>query len=175
MNRRRLLALLGIGSAAAGGGAYMMITDDESAGDQLSPLDRPDPHAALTDIDPTNLDPPGNDPAFEYVSGSVDESIDGGRVDRVRAAAAADTPGDRIRLDIPPGTDPVTLAERIRVGMNVGTEVAAEATIDGTTVPFRGGKTSGRVALVGASEARVYIARADSIPSVRQLLSDWNF
>jgi len=183
VNRRRLLAVLGLG-AAGGAGAleYTGTVDvdsrleaavtDLSEGDVpgLSDDETPGPTyesttAALVDELPTEPVPAPS--TFTFVSESVTfDELESDYFARVVADPSDSPPGDTLVVTPAEGREAAALAALLRDAWGVGSETTVETTVGDRTVELAGGRQGDTVALTGvvpASPSLVVVARAGSV------------
>ncbi|MEZ3145568.1 hypothetical protein [Halobaculum sp. MBLA0143] len=183
MNRRRLLAVLGIGAAGGAGaleytgavdvdgrleaaatdladGSLPVVNDDSSATYESTT-------AALIDEIPAATVPAPQTFEFAYEPTTFEE-IDSDYFGRVVAEPSESPSGDT--LVITPAADQAAgeLAELLRDVWGVGSETTTETTVEGQTIELAGGRRGDSVALVGTVSAppRVVAVRAGSVADV---------
>ncbi len=187
MERRALLALLGVGGATAAAGCSGLLGGDEDDGGEATPegttpTATPEPEGlSLDDVQRRErevMSGTSPDPALSYDYGTVEISdVPDPNFERVEARATPDRRADRIHAT--PGlVSADELAARLRAVWGVGRTEEVEREVDGRSVTFAGGVSGGTAYLVGArpddGDGVVLVARAASLDTARELTAGFD-
>jgi len=191
LNRRTLLAALGLTGATATSYLLLRNDSDQKSQTKATKLDVEGPAEEIvqryrsrtggtTNVDATTLSQPEFATEEMSVTADPDVDLDNAVFEQAVVTPASETTGDIFELTISDsqGRTVSATARLTRAVLGLGTETSIEGTVNTTTLDFQGGEiphTESYAVVAGnSSDNRVYVIRAQSVDSIRQIVDNYD-